>query len=181
MMTYIALLRGINVSGQKKINMAQLRADLAELNFSNLRTYIQSGNVIFTAAESAPQQLTRQIAEKIRIQYGFDVKVLVMSAPDLAAVQKNNPFTRNPDKDSAYLHVTFLSPAPAPAHITMLKTLDVSPEEYILEGSSIYLYLPNGYGRTRLNNNFFEKKLKVNATTRNWNTINKLVEMAELQ
>ncbi|MCI5081950.1 MAG: DUF1697 domain-containing protein [Saprospiraceae bacterium] len=176
-MTYIALLRGINVSGQKKIKMADLREALSQLSFSNIRTYIQSGNILFDSEEENIRELETQIHDKIQAAFGFDVPVLVIRPELLHRIMKENPFL-DQGKETNKLYVTFLAEKPETDQIKLLESVDYSPEEFILEDSFLYFYFPNGYGRTKLNNNFFEKKLKVKATTRNWKTINKLYELA---
>ncbi len=175
---YIAILRGINVSGQKKIKMADLKAHLEELNFKNVQTYIQSGNVIFEHEAASPESLENEIEKKIFEKYGFRVPIIIKTPPELEYVLNNNPFLNDPDKASDRLYVTFLADAPSTINIGKLENTDHSPEEYVLDGRNIYFFSPGGYGRAKMNNNFFENKLKVNATTRNWRTINKLVEIA---
>lgn len=177
MNTYIALLRGINVSGQKKIKMADLRQQLDVLPFENLQTYIQSGNIVFDT--KAPKgQLAGMIQQNILDNYGFEVAVIVKTPEDLQSALENNPFLKDPDKDPKRFYLTFLDKAPTPALIEKLKEVDYSPEAYEIDHDLIYFFSPQGYGRAKMSNNFFEKKLKVAATTRNWRTTHKLLEMA---
>ena len=178
METYIAILRGINVSGQKKIKMADLKAHLKELNFKNVRTYIQSGNVIFEHKETTPESLENEIEKKISEKYGFQVPTIIISPSELEYVLNNNPFLNDPNKASDRLYVTFLSAIPSSINIGKLKNIDHSPEEYILDGKNIYFFSPSSYGKAKMNNNFFENKLKTAATTRNWKTVNKLLEIS---
>lgn len=175
--TYITILRGINVSGQKKIKMADLQELFESLGFQNVRTYIQSGNVIFRSKES-PQNMVKLIEEKIMDVYGWEVPVIIRNSEELKKISKSNPFIKK-GKDEDRLYVTFLGVKPAAENLKNLDGVDYSPEKYILEGTNIYFYAPNGYGRAKMNNNFFENKLKVKATTRNWKTVNKLVKLAE--
>ncbi len=177
MNTYIAMLRGINVSGQKKIKMADLRAHLAELAFGNIRTYIQSGNIIFEHEETSASYLEDKIKQKILEKYGFEVPVLVKLSADFEHLLSHNPFLKDPAKETKRMYVTFLAEEPQAEGLAKLQTVDYAPEEYILEGKEIYFFSPLGYGRAKMNNSFFEQKLKVAATTRNWRTINKLLEM----
>ncbi|UCH66240.1 MAG: DUF1697 domain-containing protein [Ignavibacterium sp.] len=176
METYIAMLRGINVSGQKKIKMTDLKTHLQELNFKDVQTYIQSGNAVFNYIKSNPKKLESKIAQKILKEYSFEVSVIVKTRDELKNVLKSNPFTK--DKDLNRLYVTFLSDEPAKENLKNLEGINHSPEEYILKGKIIYFYSPHGYGKAKMNNNFFENKLIVAATTRNWKTVNKLAEMA---
>ena len=176
METYIALLRGINVSGQKKIKMTDFKNHLQELNFGDVQTYIQSGNAVFKNKKTTLKVLETRITQKISEEYGFQVSVIVKSREELTDILENNPFLK--DKDTSRLYVTFLSEEPSSVNLEKLKGIDHSPEEYVLKETTIYLYSPHGYGRAKTNNNFFENKLKVAATIRNWKTVNKLVEMS---
>lgn len=179
MITYITLLRGINVSGKKKIKMADLRSHLEELNFKNIKTYIQSGNILFKSTETSLSTLEKQVKDKIQEKYGFDVPVMVKQAIDFQRVIDNNPFAKDESNDIKCMHITFLGSLPTQEQVDHLATYSYPSEEYVLENQDIYYYAPNGYGRAKMNNNFFEKKLKVSATTRNWRTVNKLSEMAK--
>lgn len=145
MRTYIALLRGINVSGQKKIHMADLKAHLEELGWEGIHTYIQSGNIIFKSTDGNHAQLAQKIKQKLHDKYGFDVPPLVLS----------------PRADLAR------------------KLQEKQNEKFVHDDKVIFLYYPDGYGRTVMNNNAFEKALNVEATTRNWKIINKLYEMTQ--
>lgn len=177
MKTYIAILRGINVSGQKKIKMADLRALLDELGFKEVQTYIQSGNIVFQYPETSENSLEKMIEENIQAHYDFQVPTLVRSPEEFQYVVENNPFLQDPEKDINRQYITFLAEKPAGERIEALREVNYEPEEYVIDGRLIFLYSPKGYGRAKMNNNFFEKKLKVSATTRNWKTVNKLLEM----
>lgn len=178
LITSIALLRGINVSGQKKIKMADLKNRFEELDFHNVRTYIQSGNVLFDHPSLGARELEKRIEEKIARDYGFEVPAMVLVPSDLEYVLHNNPFLNGRKEDPKRLYVTFLAEVPPSENVKGLEGLDYHPEEYVLDGRFIFFFSPLGYGRARMNNNFFEQKLKVKATTRNWKTINVLWEMA---
>lgn len=175
MQTYIALLRGINVSGQKKIKMADLRALLASAGFAQVQTYIQSGNIAFSSAENDQDALARNIETAIQQRYDFHVPTLVLTAEEIAHALTNNPFT---DKDTNRLYFTFLAAEPTAERVSLLKEANYAPEEFALHGKVVYFFSPHGYGRAKMNNNFFENKLQVKATTRNWKTVHKLLEMA---
>jgi uncharacterized protein (DUF1697 family) len=173
-MTYISMLRGINVSGQKKIKMDELTKLYESLGFKNVRTYIQSGNVVFYSSEKDVVKLILSIENKIEEIFGFDVKVFIKTTGELSRILENNPF-REINENSIY--VTFLSGIPVdPNHEKIMAAKNPS-EVYAIAGNVIYFNCPTGYGKTKLNNNFFEKILQVTATTRNWNTVNKLFEM----
>jgi uncharacterized protein (DUF1697 family) len=172
-MIYIAILRGINVSGSKKLPMAELRTLLAKLDFQKVQTYIQSGNVVFASDEKNQEKLGEQISEAIKKQYDYDVPVLVKTIAEWKTAMANNPFT---DKDISKQGITFLATIPT---VTDFE-IDSKDDEFKIINSEVYLYCPNGFGRSKLTNNLFERKLKTQATTRNWKTIHKLLEMAEV-
>jgi len=176
MESYIALLRGINVSGQKKIKMDDLRNYLEALDFRNVQTYIQSGNIVFKHKKTPIINLEELIKNKILEKYGFQVPVLIKTPAEVTSILNNIPFE---NIDYSKLYFTLLNEIPQSALIDKLKEFSFPPEEYVINGTSIYFYSPNGYGRAKMNNNFFEKKLKVKATTRNWKTMNKLIEISQ--
>ena len=179
MTKFVALLRGINVSGQKQIKMSALKSLFEETGFSEVETYIQSGNVIFSSKEKSSKKLEQKISLAIKKKFGFNVPIIVLTPEEIEYVINNNPFIKK-KKDSEKLYVTFLSSLPTDENIKKLNAIDYSPEEYIIDGSYIYLFVPNGYGKAKLNNNFFENKLKVFGTTRNLKTIKALFELTEL-
>lgn len=178
-MNYIALLRGINVSGQKKIKMAELRQHLAELDLKNIQTYIQSGNIIF---ESTSDKLDKtwyeqQIAAKIKEKYDFDVPVLVLTVAALENAVSNHLYSNHPENDRKACYYTFLATAPTPACIKRLLTVNYPNEFFTLDEQVVYCFYPNGYGRSKLNNNKIEALLKVKATSRNDRTCRKILDM----
>ncbi len=172
---YIAILRGINVSGQKIVNMAELRQLLSNLGFQDLDTYIQSGNIVFKADQNS-DKIQGTIRENILSRFGFEVPTLVLPTVEWAMVIQENPYK---DKDLGKLHVTFLASQPDKQLIESLRPSPNPNESYLVKGKVIYLHCPDGYGRTKINNMFFERKLKTTATTRNWKTCLKLWEMAK--
>lgn len=177
---FVALLRGINVSGQKKIKMSDLKILFEELSFTNVGTYIQSGNVLFKSSTTNKKSLRNKIEKEIAGKFGFRVQVIIKTPDELGYALKNNPFLNNKTNDIERIYFTFLSDAPAQEKIQKLKEVDSSSEKYILDGTTIYLFFPNGYGNAKMNNNFFEKKLKVSATTRNYKTVKTIFEMVKL-
>lgn len=177
--TYIALLRGINVSGQKKIKMADLRVLMGNLGYAEVQTYIQSGNIVFKTEPEQVEILAEKIKAGIQAEYGWEVPVLVMQAADIQSAIAGYPWTDKGDRTPEQIYLTFLENAPEPERVAALDQSAYSPEEFVLSNKVIYFFSPNGYGRAKMNNNFFEKKLKVRATTRNWRSTNKLLEMAK--
>ncbi len=178
MTTYIAILRGINVSGAKPVKMETLRKSFQNIGFTDVTTYIQSGNVVFTATETETTKLAAQIAEAIKTDFGFEVAVIVLSASELRTIIENNPLN-NGTNNTAFLHVTFLSENPAAFHLSEIEARKQGNEAIVIEGKAVYLYCPHGYGKTKLTNTFLESKLKVAATTRNWKTTCELLRLAE--
>ncbi len=179
MKTYISMLRGINVSGRNMIKMDALRNMYESLNFKNVKTYIQSGNVIFKTKTTEPKALEKMIASQIKKEFGFDIPVMIKDSEELTTVFNQNPFITEQKKDITKLHLTFLSEKPQKVAFDMLKEGQYAEDEFIIIDKAVYLFCPNGYGNTKLTNSFFESKFKVIATTRNWKTITELVNMAE--
>lgn len=177
MKTYIAILRGINVSGYKIIKMDALRASFADLGFVNVKTYVQSGNVIFDT-NNAPTGLPAKIERKILEEFGFEVPVLTKTAGELADIIRQNPLVKDKAIDPSKLHVTFLSDDPPKNALQLLQPLAGGAEQVGIAGRAVYLYCPNGYGNTKLTNTAVERKLSCSATTRNWKTTKILLEMA---
>ena len=171
------MLRGINVGGQNKVNMADLQALFVALGHSDVTTYIQSGNIIFTSPANSPSDLARGIEEQIARDLGLTVTVLLRTKDELAQVIEGNPFIRQ-GTDRAKLHVTFLADAPDPALVRHVDVHHAEPDEFRVLSREIYLHCPQGYGRTKLNNAFWERRLGVVATTRNWNTVTRLFQLA---
>jgi len=173
--TFIAILRGINVSGQKKVNMAELRQVLSNKGLADVQTYIQSGNIVFTSKMEV-DQLAADIRSCILNHFGFEVPTLVVPSSRLELIIAENPLH---NIDTNKLHVTFLTQLPDKQLVDTLPLSTNLNEEYRIIRDVIYVYCPDGYGRTKINNMFFERKLKSIATTRNWKTCLKLREMTQ--
>ncbi len=174
MSTYISILRGINVGGQKKIKMTDLKKLYENLGFDNVQTYIQSGNVVFESNETNIKKLEQLIFEGIKKQYGFEVPNIILKPEEIENALKTNPF-----KDIDKMYFTFLAETPTKENIEKLYTYSFDDEYYELIDKVVYFHCPNGAGRAKMSNNFFENKLKVMATSRNLNTTKKLLEMAK--
>ncbi len=178
MKTYISLLRGINVSGKKLIKMDALKAMYENLGFFGVHTYLQSGNVVFSTDEDRLQQLQRMISSQISCEFGFEVAVVVLAKEALKEIVIQNPFTEEASRNSSSVYVTVLFDQPGSYDETSIKDKQNNGEQIEIDSRTAYLYCPTGYGRTKLNNNFLERKLKVEATTRNWKTISELLNLA---
>lgn len=176
--TYISILRGINVGGKNKIPMAELKALYEELKFKNITTYIQSGNVVFSTPNDNQQVVSKKIEEGVLKRFGFNVPVIMRTTTEMQSVIKTNPFIKNKGTDETKLHITFLAGNPAADNLKKVMEYNYEPDEFTVIGKEVYLFCPGGYGNTKLSNNFFESKLKVGATTRNWKTVNELLKIA---
>lgn len=183
MTTFVALLRAVNVGGQNKIPMAELRQRLSAVGLGDVRTYVQSGNVVFAADGDDPKEQAAVVHDVIEQNFGADVQVLALTSEQMAHVKNGNPFLRQ-DTDEKHLHVTFLF---APVGKTAFAGLKLPAQEGEqaalasgdgLAGSVIYLHLPHGYGRSKLGNPWFERQLKTPATSRNWRTVVTLTELS---
>ncbi len=171
------MLRGINVGG-KVVKMEKLRASFTALGFENVRTYIQSGNVLFETKAKSGAAILKKIAAGLLADFGVAIPVLLRTHKELADVVKRNPFAGDASFDAARLHVTFLSHDAPSSAAQCLEPLAASTERYHISGREIFLYCPNGYGNTKLSNNNLERKLRLGATTRNWKSVNALLAMA---
>ena len=178
-MKYISILRGINVSGQKKIRMADLKSLFELLGFQNVVTYIQSGNVVFEATTKLKSDMKAKIEKAIETKYKFHVPVEIRTNREIGNIVDNCPFgSVDLTKDGTKILVTFLSSKPLETRISDVQKYVTPPEQLAVRGNEVYLYCPNGYGKSKLSNTFLENKLGVEATTRNLKTVYKLYEIS---
>lgn len=176
--SFLSILRGINVSGQKKISMLSLKKLYESIGFKNVRTYIQSGNVVFDTTNTTNIESLIDVIEKnIKTTFGFDVPVQIRTNIDLVTTIQNNPFLIEETIQIEKLHVTFLKKYADEVLCSKLQSENFLPDRFVILEKEVFLYCPNGYGNTKLTNSFFERKLKVSATTRNWRTVNALAEI----
>jgi uncharacterized protein (DUF1697 family) len=178
-MTYISILRGVNVGGHNQIKMEPLRQMYAGLGYTLVQSYIQSGNVIFNAYDTDTITLEESISATIFLTFGIRIAAIVLTTDELGNALKDNPYYADLSKDSARIYFTFLSKVP---DIRLLETVPPSfyaPDEFSCVDKVIYNYCPNGYGNTKLTNTFFEKRLKLNATSRNLKTVTELFTLAQ--
>ena len=179
MTTHLALLRGINVSGTKMIKMEALKIALQNMGFANVRTYIQSGNVFIDTIEENPAKVGFLIKQEIQKSFGHDVPVIIIAKKDLEFCFTNNTFFKIPEVDTKKLYVAFVSTILKSENSNDLKISNFKPDEAIIDENRIYIKYEIGAGKTRLDQNYIEKKLNVTATIRNWNTITQLLKMYE--
>jgi len=175
----ICLLRGVNVGGHAKIKMDVLRGLCESVGGKQPRTYIQSGNVIFKIKECHLKQLAQRIEDAIERKLGFRPAVILRTRSDLAATLAANPFARRRDIDPSKLLITFLAEEPGASARKELDKIDANPEEMKIKGKEVYIYFPNGMGRSKFPWPRVAKILGSTGTGRNWNTANKLLEMAK--
>ena len=174
---HIALLRGINVGGKNKLPMRQLVSIFAAAGCRDVRTYIQSGNVVYSAEAQLASRIPAEIKKQVAAQCGFEVPVVTRTAEELAEVVASNPYAK-PDVDGKALHVAFLADRPSATEVTALDPDRSPPDEFAVVGREIYLRCPNGLARTKLTNAYFDSRLATTSTVRNWRTTLKLLEMA---
>ncbi|MFY9152269.1 MAG: DUF1697 domain-containing protein [Prolixibacteraceae bacterium] len=179
MQKYIAILRGINVGTGRKVLMTDLKDLCDKLGLVNVQTYIQSGNLIFELdePESVPS-LENRLHLAFSEKFGFDIPVVVRTAQELVESISNSPFLKEQNAAIEKLHLTFLKKTPIDELIEKIKEFDYSPDRFEIFRKDVFVFCENGYGKTRITNDFFEKKLKVPATTRNWKTVLKLYELS---
>jgi uncharacterized protein (DUF1697 family) len=176
MPTQIALLRGINLASRNRVPMAELREHLTALGYGDVRTLLQSGNVVLDA-DIPPGQLAQEIERVLAARFDVRSPVVVRTREQLAAVVALDPLRDVVEQDKAY-QVSFLSAEPAPAAIEWLAAADVAPERFVHSGREIYAWHPNGLQRSPLARLLSDRRLGVVATARNWNTTVKLLELA---
>jgi uncharacterized protein (DUF1697 family) len=158
------MLRGINIGAHKRISMKELAALVEGLGYRDVSTYLQSGNVVFSTTGSA-DAIATALAKQIVGELGHDVAVIVRTANEMNKIVQANPF------DPKVSHVTFLAGKPPAAKVKEPVTIDCGRDEFEVVGREIFLSMPHGYGRTKLNNTFWERRFKTVATTRNWNSV----------
>jgi uncharacterized protein (DUF1697 family) len=172
--TWVALLRGINVGGKRKVAMPALRAAVEELGHTAVRTYINSGNVVLTTTQRSEAAVRKGLEQALEEAFGFTVPVVLRSREQLQAVLKNNPFE---GADPKHLHVTFLDRDPGAAAKRAVDPDAFEPERYEVRGRDVYLHLPDGLGRSKLAGALAKKDFGVVGTTRTWATTQKLAAL----
>lgn len=175
MKRYVAFLRGINVSGKNMIKMDALKEMFGAMGFDKVATYIQSGNVVFDTAEKDTEALRHKIEKHLHQSLGYEVPTIVRSQAEIADVIKASPFDQDAEKDRK-LYITFLAGKPDADKAAALEALSTEKEVMQVLDREVYFLTP-AYGETKFSNAFMEKKLGVPATTRNWATVNKVMEI----
>jgi len=173
---YVALLRGINVGGKNMLPMKELAALFVTAGCGEVVTYIQSGNVVFCAADKVAGRLQNAIAKQVELQFGLKVPVVLRTASEMQVVSLGNPFLKAGSAEEM-LHVSFLADRPEPDLVAGLDVMRSAPDEFAVIGREIYMKLVTGAAKTKLTNAYFDSKLKTVSTMRNWRTVLKLAEM----
>lgn len=174
----VSMVRGINVAGARPLKMAKLREIYERLGFKEVRTYLQSGNAVCRVGSGDAGRHAAAIERAIKEECQYQAPVSALSEEAISAVVASNPLIGRPSVNPAFLHVTFLM-APSGASPLDRSRVPLGPgEDIVIVGNVAYLYCPNGYGNTKINNAYFEKALSTRATTRNWRTVLALERMA---
>jgi uncharacterized protein (DUF1697 family) len=179
MAVLISLLRGVNVVGRHKVPMEALRALCAALDFGDARTYLQSGNVVFRTGERDLARLAQRLEQAVERSFGFHVDVIIRTTDELREAVAHNPFAQRSGVDPSKLLVLFLNGHPGPEAGARIRALQADAEECWFHGREAYIYYPDGMARPKLPWARVERALKISGTGRNWNTVRKLLEMAE--
>jgi uncharacterized protein (DUF1697 family) len=174
---YVSMLRGINLGGHKRMKMDQLRKSFEALGFEQVKTYIQSGNVVFKGGKLSTAALSKKIEAKILSDFGFSVSVISRTHDEMEKTIRNNPFLKERGIDQEKLHVTFLSEAPVVPALKKMQALIAAPDQSRCVGKEIYLYLPNGVAQSSFWRTPWERTLSVVTTMRNWKTVNSIYQM----
>ena len=174
-MRYIVFLKGINVGGHRKVPMAELKVLLAKHGFKNVQTYIQSGNIILESSSLKPFQIEDKIQKALYKYYGFEVSVFVKTPIELKRIFEDCPFSEAKRKDSYFV---LLHDVPTKQQIEEVSKKVYEFDEYIIQNNCIYLYCEKGMGKSKFNMKYFENKLNTFATTRNYNTMVKLLSLS---
>lgn len=176
----IALLRGINVGGKRRILMADLIVLFESFGFENIVTYIQSGNIIFDTKKKLTETELSSIIEKgISKKYGFDVPVIIRKSSHIEQAVLDNPFGKSEQIDIERLHFTFLKESPTEENVLHMQKYNLDSDRFIIKGKDVFIFCSGKYHQSQLTNNFFETKLKISATTRNWKTVLKLLALSK--
>jgi uncharacterized protein (DUF1697 family) len=175
----IAMLRAVNVAGHQKIGMEALKTLCSAMGWKDVKTYIQSGNIVFREVGKTPEKLARKLEDGIEAEFGFRPAVLVRTAAEMRKVIANNPFAQRDEVQPNKLLVVFMSSAPTQKTVDQVLALPCDPEEIHILGREIYIYYPEGMARPKIPLARLERILQCSSTGRNWNTVNKLLAMAE--
>jgi len=167
------------MTGHNSIKMTGLTNLFKQIGYSDAETYIQSGNIVFTCQKRTVDEISSQIRKAIISEFNLNIAVISRTSGEMEKIILANPFLNESGFDPSKMAVLFLERKPSEEQVLKVEGIDYPPDKFHINGSEIYVYCPNGFGKTKLYTNFFENKMKVTGTARNWRTVNKLQEMAE--
>ncbi|MFZ0249509.1 MAG: DUF1697 domain-containing protein [Acidimicrobiales bacterium] len=174
---YVALLRSVNVAGHGRLAMDELRASFDALGYTDVTTYIQTGNVLFSTGSKSESGLATALEQRLADDFGDSPAVLIRNVADLRRIVGSSPYAKR-GADPARHHVTFLAQPPSQAALHALSLPKSGRDELVVEGREVYVHTPDGYANTKYTGTFLERRLGVVTTTRNWNTVTKLADLA---
>lgn len=178
MQTYISFLRSVNIAGHNLIKMTELSELFKKMGFSDVKTYIQSGNIIFSISDDlTSSDLSDNLEKAILGRFSLQIHVMTRTTRELSEMFSNNPYLKEPDFDPSKSAVLFLHEEPSDAQIQKVKDINYPPDRFKIIGKEIFIYCPNGFGRTKIYTNFFEKKMGVIGTGRNWKTVTTVLNL----
>jgi uncharacterized protein (DUF1697 family) len=177
MHTFIAFLRAVNLAGHNAVKMRDVSSLFSNLGFTDVKTYIQSGNIIFRTDDD--NDLTALIENEIQKVTGFSIDVMIRTPGRLHEIIARNPFSDPAEFDPARVAVIFLKDEAGEAIKAKMSEYDFSPDEFIISEKEVFIFCPGGFGKSKLTTGFFEKKLGIKCTARNWNTVNMILGIAE--
>ena len=178
MTVYVALLRGINIGPHKRMKMERLRATCEALGFKNVRTYIQSGNIVCQAGKLSSDAVARKIEAQVMKDFGFSADVIARTGDEMKQIVMGNPLLKEPGVDTSKLHVVFFSEVPSAEAIKKLEAIVQAPDKVRHRVKEIYFYFPNGVSGSSIWKHNLDRVLGISGTMRNWRTVNTLYEMA---
>lgn len=174
---YVALLRSVNVAGHGRISMHDLRASFEGLSYADVTTYIQTGNVFFSTGSKSEANIAAAIGQRLAADFGDSPAVILRTVPELLRIGTTSPYPKEGANASRH-HVTFLATKPATEALAALALPPSGRDALVVDGREVYVHTPDGYAETKYTGTFLERRLGVLSTTRNWNTVTKLCELA---
>jgi uncharacterized protein (DUF1697 family) len=174
----IALLRAVNMAGHNSIKMKELSEMFAGMDHPEAKIFIQSGNVVLQSDDDS-DKLSAEIAAAIKQEFDLDIAVMIRTAGEVQELAARNPYLREENFNGSKMAVVFLNKVPSAEALKKMEEINFPPDKYCIDGKEIFIYCPNGFGRSKLSTNFFERKLNVFGTARNWKTINSILDIAE--
>jgi uncharacterized protein (DUF1697 family) len=174
----IVFLRAVNMAGHNSIKMKDLGEMFVDMGYPDAKIYIQSGNVIFRSDEDR-NTLIRKVSEAIKQEFGHDIAIMIRTVEEVRNLAGRNPYLEEEGFDPSKMAVVFLNKEPSAESVEKMADVDFPPDKYLIDRNEIFIYCPNGFGRSKLTTVFFERKLNVFGTARNWKTINSILDISK--